>query len=233
MSCAARQPGTSPRRRSLAVVLLAAALAGPLWPSAAARAQDGAPSPDAQTGDAQTGTYAAGPYEDGTYEASESQIKAALLYNFAKLTHWPAAAFRNAREPLRACVLGAGSFGSTLAGLDGKRIGTRRLAIRPLADTDAVAGCHMVFLGGGVDPTSAAALAGLGGRPVLTVADRGAELRGFAPIIRLHLASERLRFQVDAARARGAGLSFSAQLLSLSRPAASAAPGPLRRTRAG
>jgi len=130
-------------------------------------------------------------------------------------------------------VLGAGPIAPTLAGIAGKRIGTRRLAIRHLADTDPVAGCHMLFLGGGVDPMSATALAGLGGRPVLTVADRDAELRGFAPIIRLHLASDRLRFQVDIARARGAGLGFSAQLLSLSRPAGSAAAEPPRRAPAG
>ena len=43
--------------------------------------------------------------------ATEYQVKAAFLFNFAKFVEWPAEAFPNADSPLQICVLGQDPFG--------------------------------------------------------------------------------------------------------------------------
>lgn len=146
----------------------------------------------------------------------EYRVKAAFLYNFAKFTRWPAKAFVNAWEPLRVCVLGQDPFGPALATIDGKRIGTRRLAVRRVVSPDELDGCHMVFVGGGAGPARSGILEELAGRPILTVSDKTAA--GSDSMIRLRTVAEKVRFHVDAETARRAGLRFSAKLLSLSQP---------------
>jgi len=214
-----RQTRTVALRRWAAAAALGIGLATALLPAAAPLAEDGGPAGTA------AGSAAALP--------DEYAVKAAFLYNFAKFTRWPAEAFANAWEPLRVCVLGEDPFGTALETIAGKRIGTRRLAVRRVASADLIAGCHIVFLGGGAGLAPGAVPAGLGGRPVLTVSDRDGPAAGAASMIRLHTVAEKIRFHVDAATAQGAGLSFSSQLLSLSQPAGNAAAAVAQETPAG
>lgn len=203
----------------VAAAALAAGLAAALLPVAAPWAEErGLPSLDAAS---------AAPLPD------EYALKAAFLYNFAKFTRWPAEAFANAWEPLRVCVLGEDPFGTALETIAGKLIGTRRLAVRRVASADLIAGCHIVFLGGGAGLAPGAVPEGLDARPVLTVSDRDGPVAGAASMIRLHTVAEKIRFHVDAATAQGAGLSFSSQLLSLSQPAGNAAAVVAQETPAG
>jgi hypothetical protein len=46
--------------------------------------------------------------------ASEYQVKAAYLYNFAKFVEWPSGGFPSATAPIRLCVLNDSSFQSEL-----------------------------------------------------------------------------------------------------------------------
>ena len=65
-----------------------------------------------------------------TKTATEYQVKAAFLYNFAKFVEWPPSAFSDAKQPLDICVYGRDPFGSALEdALLGKTIGERRVGL--------------------------------------------------------------------------------------------------------
>ncbi len=61
--------------------------------------------------------------------ASEYELKAAFLYNFAKFVDWPPEALESSVSAVRVCVLGDDPFGAvldqTLAGQDGPRSAVR------------------------------------------------------------------------------------------------------------
>jgi YfiR/HmsC-like len=65
-----------------------------------------------------------------TKAATEYQVKAAFLYNFAKFVDWPPSAFSDAKQPLDICVYGRDPFGTALEdALMGKTIGERRVGL--------------------------------------------------------------------------------------------------------
>lgn len=145
----------------------------------------------------------------------EYRIKAAFLYNFAKFTRWPAASFAAPDAPLRICVYGEDPFGPTLESIAGKTVQGRPVAVARPSDLSAGDACHMLFVSESEAANLGRILAALQRRPILTVAD----MPGFAAaggIINLKInEEERIRFEINVARARLAGLRLSAKLLSL------------------
>lgn len=145
----------------------------------------------------------------------EYLIKAAFLYNFAKFTEWPAAAFAAADAPLTICVLGEDPFGAALDAINGKEIRGRTVATRRLSDTTAAAECHVIFISVSEQTRLAGILESLRDRPVLTVADMP-EFARTGGIINLKTNNEdRIRFDINVGRAQQAGLRMSSKLLSL------------------
>lgn len=144
----------------------------------------------------------------------EHLIKAAILYNFAKFTRWPAMAFESVDAPLYLCVLGVDPFGDALATVDGKRVGARNLRTRLITDTAQIAACHLLFVSASETERLADILAATDGAAILTVAD----LPGFSRaggIITLNVVEDRTRFAVNRLAADRAGLTLSAKLLRL------------------
>jgi len=145
----------------------------------------------------------------------EYLIKAAFLYNFAKFTEWPAAAFASADSPLTICVLGDDPFGAALDAIDGKEIKGRTVSVRRLADTAVAEACHVIFISISEETRLTDILDILRGRPVLTVADMP-EFARTGGIINLKTnEEERIRFDINIGKAQQAGLRMSSKLLSL------------------
>lgn len=146
-------------------------------------------------------------------QASETQVKAAFIYNFALFTTWPASAMPP-DAPMVVCVHPDHPLQAALEKLTGKPVRGHRLEIRKLND-GAAAGCHvLVFdarVANGIRVSPAAA--------VLTISDqpRGAGGGGPDPMISLALEGGRVVFDIDAAAARQAQLQLSSQLLRLAR----------------
>jgi len=149
-------------------------------------------------------------------QASEVQIKAAFIYNFALFTTWPADAIQ-ADAPMVLCVNAEPPLQAALEKLTGKPVRGHRLEIRKIND-GTVAGCHVLVLDARasgsvrVDPVA----------PVLTIADVRKGTRnpdGQAPMITLTLQEDRVVFYIDAVAARQASLQISSQLLRLARNA--------------
>lgn len=144
----------------------------------------------------------------------EAAVKAAFLPKFAPYVSWPPPATPAPGEPYVICVVGRDPLGTLLDdAASGERLGASPIVVRRLERVDRSSACHMAFLGGSGRQPVGAALATLGGAPVLTITDaRIARERG---MVHFDLKGGRVRFHIDAAAAHRAGLGLSSKLLSL------------------
>lgn len=144
----------------------------------------------------------------------EYQVKAAYLFNFLQFVEWPQDA---AEGPLVMCVARPNPFGDHLADtLRGESVGGRRIDVRVIGDPDGT--CDVLFI-----PREASAdpyLQSARSTPTLTIGEAPGFLQrgGLINFIR---EGANVRFEIDEAAARRAGLRISSRLLRLARmPAA-------------
>jgi hypothetical protein len=148
-----------------------------------------------------------------TAKPTEYQVKAAYLVNFLKFIEWPASAASVADDPYPVCVLGQDPFGSALdAALAGESVKGHPLVPRRVSKTRDAAGCRVVFLGadsGDIKKTVTAL-----DKSALTVSDLPQFLKR-GGMIQFVLEGNRVRFEVNLAAAKAAGLSLSSELLKV------------------
>lgn len=144
---------------------------------------------------------------------TESEVKAAYLFNFARYVTWPAGAFASAADPLRICVVGDEGFREVLAEtVAGKQVGDRPVIAESRGSAAEGGDCHVLFLPSG----RAGQVSGLSGRSVFTVSD----VEGFAAgggIANFVVVDSKVRFEINAKAAERAGLQVSSRLLRLAR----------------
>ncbi len=145
----------------------------------------------------------------------EYLIKAAFLYNFAKFTEWPAGSFSDSAAPLDVCVFGEDPFGDALESIAGKLIRGRKVAVHRVASIEAAAACHLLFISESEATRLAGILESLRGRPVLTIADMPDFARAGGIINLKTNPNDKVRFEINAAIAKRAGLRLSSKLLNL------------------
>ena len=147
--------------------------------------------------------------------ASEYELKAVFLLNFASFVDWPAAAFVTAEEPMVFCVFAGDPFGGALdQASKGKTINGRRVLTRITSDAILIRSCHVIFF-----PRSQmrgyAEIAGvLTKLDILTVG----EVSGFSErggIINFVVHEGRVRFEVNPTAAERHHLKVSSKLLQL------------------
>lgn len=144
----------------------------------------------------------------------EMSVKAAFLPKFAAYVNWPPGALGAAEEPIRLCIIGRDTFGSSVDEVAGRqRIDQHPVQVRRLGSAAEAGGCHIAFLGGSAKESPGRMLEALQGQPILTVTDArfGAE-RGMVHFV---LKDGRVRFHIDDAMAARSNLGISARLLSL------------------
>jgi hypothetical protein len=147
----------------------------------------------------------------------EYEIKAAMLYNFAKFVEWPPAARTDAQAPIVVGVLGQDPFGAVLddtmrdKSVYGRSILVRRF--RTLADLDP---CHVLFISRSERKRVPEILRSLQKSSVLTVSD-AERFAGLGGIIGFTLRGNRIRFEINNDAARRAGLKISSKLLRLAK----------------
>jgi hypothetical protein len=155
--------------------------------------------------------YAAGQ----TPKPTEYEVEAAYLSNFGRFVEWPARPSAPAIDPFYVCVLGQDPFGPILdAALKGEGIGGAPMAARRVTLPEDAVSCKVLFLGAGKDPQLKDILAALGTSSILTVSD----MAGFTKrggMIQFVLDGDRVRFEINIAAAKRAGLNLSSQLLKL------------------
>ena len=145
--------------------------------------------------------------------ASEYQVKAVFLFNFAQFVDWPAQAFPASDTPLVICVLGSDPFGDALdQTVRDERLGGRPFQVRRYRSVDEITACHILFISRREGARPEGILAGLKQRPILTVSDAD----GFAErggMIRFVTDRNRIRLQLNLAATEAAHLTVSSKLL--------------------
>ena len=91
-------------------------------------------------------------------ETKEGQIRAALLFQFARLTTFPDSAFAASDGPMVIGLLGDAEFSDMLTkGVTGKKIGTHVVAVKSIASAAEIKGCQVVYVAPGQDAAAAIA----------------------------------------------------------------------------
>jgi hypothetical protein len=149
--------------------------------------------------------------------ATEYQVKAAFLFNFAKFVEWPADAFATADAPLQICVLGQDPFGRDFEQvIEDKAVNGHRLEVAHPDGVPQSRACQILFISSSDKQRTRDILQGLAGTSVLTVGD----VAGFAKIggvINFVLDENRVRFEINVKAAERAHLRLSARLLTVAK----------------
>lgn len=149
--------------------------------------------------------------------ASEYQVKAAFLYNFAKFVRWPDTAFPETNSPLVIGILGDNPFGQSLdLAVKGKSINGHPLAIRPVTAQEEMRGCHVLFICQKPKRNIPETLNALDHACTLTVSDTSGFYEA-GGMIHFVMEGTKVRFEINDQAATHAGLSISSKLLSVAR----------------
>lgn len=146
-------------------------------------------------------------------KASEYEIKAAYLFDFAKFVAWPADISKSKATPFTICVLGKNPFGGVLnATIAGETIGGQSVAAREIASLQEAAGCRIVYIGSSEERRLSALVSELGNLPILTVSEIP-QFTEHGGMIQFVMEGNRVRFEANPAAAQAVGLNMSSALL--------------------
>ncbi len=140
----------------------------------------------------------------------EYRVKAAYLYNFVRFIEWPPV---TAEGPVEICVVRPNPFGDVLTDtLRNERLDGRPVVPR-LVDAPEP-GCQVVFVPAG--SAAAPVIRAVQSMPTLTVGESPDFIRQ-GGIVNFVRDGTNVRFEIDEAAARRAGLRISSRLLRLAR----------------
>jgi hypothetical protein len=146
---------------------------------------------------------------------TEYEVKAAYLYNFGRFVEWPAASPSAQAGSFQLCVLGKDPFGPALhKTISGETIEGKYVVAKQVLSPQGAADCREVFISSSEDGQLDAILSALDADRTLTVSDMP-DFTERGGMIEFVSQSNRIRFQVNLAAARRAGLTLSSQLLKV------------------
>ncbi len=148
-------------------------------------------------------------------QLTEAKLKAAFLFNFAKFVEWPPAAFAGTNTPITIGILGESSFSGDLeATVRGKTINYRAIVVKTIPSTAEATNCQVLFMAITDKIKIQQIISSLGAASVLTVgdADHFTEAGGMINFLK---EGNKVRFEINEAAAKRAGLKISSKLLNL------------------
>jgi len=149
--------------------------------------------------------------------ATEYQVKAAFLFNFAKFVEWPAEAFSTADAPLQICVWGQDPFGRDFEQVVAdKAVNGHRIEIVHPEGIPQARACQVLFISSTKKDQVQQILLGLKGASVLTVGDTDSFAQ-FGGVIGFILDEGRVRFEINQKAAEQSRLKLSARLLTVAK----------------
>jgi hypothetical protein len=141
---------------------------------------------------------------------TDSQVKAAFLYNFASFVVWPG----TSAGPVVIGIAGDDAFAEIVAQtVRGRKVNGRECQTRRMKSADDPAGCHMLYVGVMRVHDAAELMERVTG-PVLTVGETPQFLRD-GGMVRFYIENNKVRFQINQKNAETAGLKVSSLLLAL------------------
>ncbi len=145
---------------------------------------------------------------------TESQVKAAYLYNFGKFVTWQVDRIA-VSDSIEMCVLGKDPFGSILdSTVAGESIDGRKITVKRMSRVQDAAQCRILFVSSSEENRLRSILADAQRLGMLTVSDipHFAEQGG---IIEFVTQQDKIRFEVNRGAAEQSHLVLSSQLLKV------------------
>lgn len=143
--------------------------------------------------------------------ASEADLRAAIVFNFAQFTRWPGDP-PAPKAPFTMCYAGD-DVGRAFSQLSTRMLNNRPVEARRVPAEGPYAGCGLMYWSEGRAPRLLTAPAGTA---LLTVGSGGDFLQR-GGMIQLQVENARLVFSVNVEAARASGLQISSKLLRLAR----------------
>ncbi|HTI69696.1 MAG TPA: YfiR family protein [Candidatus Limnocylindria bacterium] len=141
------------------------------------------------------------------FAQSEDTVKAAFLFNFAKLVEWPANAFQDGNAPIVVAFVGGESLADTFEqNVKGKNANGREFSIKKLTASAGAEGAQIVVIADGAQATAVTSAAK--GKPVLTVASAD----GVEGAIRFVKDGPKMGFDLDLDVAKASALKIDPKL---------------------
>jgi TonB family protein len=161
--------------------------------------------------------------------ASDYQVEAAYLYNFAKLGEWPPPSLPDGAPLIIGVVGGDHDFIEVMEKtVAGKFAGTHSVVVRHLTASDDLRACQILFFRASERKHSAELIATLGNASILLVGEDKAFLAD-GGMINLLSQNGSIRFELNPEIIERAGIRFSPQVLAQAKiehtsPTAAASP---------
>lgn len=150
--------------------------------------------------------------------SSEDSVKAAYLYNFAKFTRWPEAAFPDRTAPIRLCILGARDMSNALQQiLVDKYVDERPVIAVPVNNTATeLRSCQLIYHSANSGLSDWEVLRMVQDYPVLTIGE-GGDFLDVGGVLSFVTVDQRIRFEVNLPAAKRAGINLSSRLVNIAR----------------
>ncbi len=145
---------------------------------------------------------------------TESQVKAAYLYNFGKFVEWPSGQGA-VSGTFQICVLGRDPFGAVLdSTVDGESVDGKKISVQRIHRVQEATGCNILFISSSEESRLTTILSEAERMRLLTVSDipHFAERGG---VIGLVSQEDRIRFEVNRSAAEESHLPLSSELLKV------------------
>jgi TonB family protein len=158
--------------------------------------------------------------------ATEDEVKAAYLFNFAKLAEWPRTALPDGASPLVIGVLGGDEdfLNVVNAVVSGKIVGTHLLLARLINSEKDMKSCHIVFFRASERKRTQIAIENLAQAGVLLIGEDNSFL-GQGGMINLAREHGSIRFEVNPDALDRSQIHFSSKILALAKASYGAPPG--------
>lgn len=151
------------------------------------------------------------------WKAIEYRAKANFLAAFPKFVDWPDVVFASASAPIRICVFGDFSFGTSLASqTQATRIRGRSIEVRWARNEQELRGCQILFVSRSEAGRYPAVLRAVRGENVLTVGETP-DFLGAGGAIEFLYINNQLQFAVNLNAASDAHLRISSSVLAMAR----------------
>jgi hypothetical protein len=151
---------------------------------------------------------------DRAQNVTESSLKAAFIYHFARFTEWP----QDVPPPaatFNACVLGDSRLRDALERtVKDRKLSDHGITVSQVQLDGKLGACHLLYVSGVTLKQVEAIVAALRGAPVLTIS----EVDDFAQhggIVQMFVENGRLRFDFNLEAAKRSRLQLSSKLLLL------------------
>jgi hypothetical protein len=147
-------------------------------------------------------------------DVTESSLKAAFIYSFAKFTEWPQEVLPSTAI-FSACVLGDSPIRNALERtVKGRLLLGRGISVSQVQLDGKLRSCHLLYVSGVTAAQVTAVVAAVRGAPVLTISDVDDFVRQ-GGIAQMFVENGKMRFDLNLEVAKRSRLDLSSKLLVL------------------